>query len=98
MELPRNLLKSAAEFMKYFRGILENLPRKTGGTAHYWLQHLVGVTICSQASTDIAMPPHIMTRPPPHLLQEVAVGERIVYWIRTPQVPGSRPGWYGTFY
>ena len=30
--------------------------------------------------------------------QEVAVGERIAYWIRTPQVPGSRPGWYGTFY
>ena len=29
---------------------------------------------------------------------EVAVGERIAYWIRTPQVPGSRPGWYGTFY
>ena len=28
--------------------------------------------------------------------QEVAVGERIAYWIRTPQVPGSRPGWYGT--
>ena len=28
----------------------------------------------------------------------VAVGERIAYWIRTPQVPGSRPGWYGTFY
>ena len=32
VELPRNLLKSAAEFMKYFRGILENLPRNTGGT------------------------------------------------------------------
>ena len=32
------------------------------------------------------------------LYQEVAVGERIAYWIRTPQVPGSRPGWYGTFY
>ena len=31
-------------------------------------------------------------------LQEVAAGERIAYWIRTPQVPGSRPGWYGTFY
>ena len=31
-ELLRNLLKSAAEFMKYFHGILENLPRKTGGT------------------------------------------------------------------
>ena len=30
--------------------------------------------------------------------KEVAVGERIAYWIRTPQVPGSRPGWYGTFY
>ena len=30
--------------------------------------------------------------------EEVAVGERIAYWIRTPQVPGSRPGWYGTFY
>ena len=30
--------------------------------------------------------------------KEVAVGERISYWIRTPQVPGSRPGWYGTFY
>ena len=29
---------------------------------------------------------------------EVAVGERIAYWIRTPQVPGSRPGWYSTFY
>ena len=29
---------------------------------------------------------------------KVAVGERIAYWIRTPQVPGSRPGWYGTFY
>ena len=29
---PRNLLKSAAVFMKYFRGILENLPRKTGWT------------------------------------------------------------------
>ena len=26
------------------------------------------------------------------------MGERIAYWIRTPQVPGSRPGWYGTFY
>ena len=25
------------------------------------------------------------------------MGERIAYWIRTPQVPGSRPGWYGTF-
>ena len=24
--------------------------------------------------------------------EEVAVGERIAYWIRTPQVPGSRPG------
>ena len=24
--------------------------------------------------------------------------ERIAYWIRTPQIPGSRPGWYGTFY
>ena len=22
----------------------------------------------------------------------------IAYWICTPQVPGSRPGWYGTFY
>ena len=31
-------------------------------------------------------------------IKEVAVGERIAYWIRTPQVPGSRPGWYGTFY
>ena len=31
-------------------------------------------------------------------IEEVAVGERISYWIRTPQVPGSRPGWYGTFY
>ena len=31
-------------------------------------------------------------------VREVAVGERIAYWIRTPQVPGSRPGWYGTFY
>ena len=31
-------------------------------------------------------------------LKEVAVGERIAYWIRTPQVPGSRPGWNGTFY
>ena len=31
-------------------------------------------------------------------VQEVAVGERIAYWIRTPHVPGSRPGWYGTFY
>ena len=30
--------------------------------------------------------------------EEVAVGERIAYWIRTPQVPGSGPGWYGTFY
>ena len=30
--------------------------------------------------------------------EEVAVGERIAYWVRTPQVPGSRPGWYGTFY
>ena len=30
--------------------------------------------------------------------KEVAVGERIAYWIRTPQVTGSRPGWYGTFY
>ena len=33
--------------------------------------------------------------------EEAAVGERIVLWIRTPpQVPGSRPGWYGkpTFY
>ena len=30
--------------------------------------------------------------------KEVAVGERIAYWIRTPQVPGSRPDWYGTFY
>ena len=30
--------------------------------------------------------------------KEVAVGERIAYWIRTPQIPGSRPGWYGTFY
>ena len=30
--------------------------------------------------------------------KEVAVGERIAYWICTPQVPGSRPGWYGTFY
>ena len=29
---------------------------------------------------------------------QVAVGERIAYWIRTPQVPSSRPGWYGTFY
>ena len=26
------------------------------------------------------------------------MGEQIAYWIRTPQVPGSRPGWYGTFY
>ena len=24
--------------------------------------------------------------------EEVAVGERIAYWICTPQVPGSRPG------
>ena len=32
------------------------------------------------------------------ILEEVAVGERIAYWIRTPQVPGSRPGWYCTFY
>ena len=32
------------------------------------------------------------------LWEEVAVGERIAYWIRTPQVPGSRPGWYGTFH
>ena len=32
------------------------------------------------------------------ITQEVAVGERIAYWIRTPQVPGSRPGRYGTFY
>ena len=31
-------------------------------------------------------------------LLNLAVGERIAYWIRTPQVPGSRPGWYGTFY
>ena len=31
-------------------------------------------------------------------LKEVTVGEQIAYWIRTPQVPGSRPGWYGTFY
>ena len=31
-ELPRNLLKFATEFMKYFCGILENLPPKTGGT------------------------------------------------------------------
>ena len=31
-------------------------------------------------------------------LLEAAVGERIVYWIRTPQVPGSMSGWYGTFY
>ena len=31
-------------------------------------------------------------------IEEVAVGELIAYWIRTPQVPGSRPGWYGTFY
>ena len=22
--------------------------------------------------------------------------KRIAYWIRTPQVPGLRPGWYGT--
>ena len=29
---------------------------------------------------------------------EAAVVERIAYWIRTPQVPGSRPSWYGTFY
>ena len=29
---------------------------------------------------------------------EVAVGEQIAHWIRTPQVPGSRLGWYGTFY
>ena len=33
-----------------------------------------------------------------NLTEEVAVGERIAYWIRTPQVPGSRPGRYGTFY
>ena len=26
-------------------------------------------------------------------IEEVAVGERIALWIRTPQVPGSRPGW-----
>ena len=32
------------------------------------------------------------------LLVEVAVGEWIAYWICTPQVAGSRPGWYGTFY
>ena len=25
-------------------------------------------------------------------VKEAAVGERIAYWIRTPQVPGSRPG------
>ena len=31
-------------------------------------------------------------------LVKAAVGERIVQWIRTPQIPGSRPGWYGTFY
>ena len=34
-ELLRSLLKSATEFMKYFRGILENLPRRTGGTDIY---------------------------------------------------------------
>ena len=33
-----------------------------------------------------------------NITKEVAVGERIACWIRTPQVPGSRPGWYGTFY
>ena len=32
------------------------------------------------------------------IIGEAAVGERILLWIRTPQVPGSRPGWYGTFY
>ena len=31
-------------------------------------------------------------------IQEVAVGERIAYWIRTPPVPSSRPDWYGTFH
>ena len=30
--------------------------------------------------------------------EEAAVDEWMVYWIHTPQVPGSRPGWYGTFY
>ena len=25
------------------------------------------------------------------------MGERIAWWIRTPQVPSSRPSWYGTF-
>ena len=39
VELPQNLLKSAVESMKYFCGILENLPRKTGGT-DIWLNHL----------------------------------------------------------
>ena len=28
---------------------------------------------------------------------EVAVGEQIALWTRTPQVPGSRPGGYGSF-
>ena len=32
------------------------------------------------------------------MILEAAVGERIVQWIRTPQVPGSRPGWCDTFY
>ena len=33
-----------------------------------------------------------------HTNEEEAMGERIVQWIRTPQVLGSIPGWYGTLY
>ena len=42
-EFLQNLLKSAAEFMKYFRRILENLPRKTGGTDRVVILYM---TVC----------------------------------------------------
>ena len=68
--------------------ILQLIPGDLSSACHHRQFHTLPVILHSQAALSNSYSNAC----------EVAVGERIAYWIRTPQVPGSRPGWYGTFY